>query len=315
MLKEVHIECTLQCAMNCIHCSGNANSMFIHPRLETIKKRICFLKKLCNNNEIVDEIVITGGEPLNRVDLSKIVICAKDLSKKVSIFTSGVNRNVNLKNKWSLLKSNGLDVVVFSVHTLDKRIAKIIYGKDLLEDITNNIIAAMESGLKVEINCSILSLNYDSIPDTVRLLINKYKVDRVRLLRFVSQGRGSDNEAKLTVSNKSLDKLINLTICEFKEKIHFEGFPKILSCRPNSTSGAKCKFANGFLYVDVDGNLLPCPAVKQGRQYILGNIDEGLDTAELNEKLVGVRKFLKGEKDHFGCLSQVSWFECKSMHV
>lgn len=85
-LVQVVFEITYRCASDCIFCYNcwkNEYDVSKELDMESIRK---LLKKLPNYHRFV----ITGGEPLLRIDLEKIIIEAKKYTENVSVLTSGI---------------------------------------------------------------------------------------------------------------------------------------------------------------------------------------------------------------------------------
>lgn len=302
MNREIQLELTLKCPFNCIHCSGSAFLGHKHIYLIIIKNRINKLRKLFNN---INELVLTGGEPLLRKDLADIIKLSKKISKKVTLFTTGNPRIV----KWQEFKELGLNKVVFSIHSINKDINDYFFQDKALDTTLKSMENAQIAGLNTEVNCVLTKKNFSTIDKTIKELISKHKVKRVRLLRFVNQGRAKDNNESLSLDPEILNNIIKKLMNKYKELVHPEGFPSLHRCRSNQEIGPGCQFGSGFLYIDTQGNILPCPAVKRNPRTIIGNIDEINSLEDFNKRSMNIQESISKENDEFECLSQASWLE------
>jgi MoaA/NifB/PqqE/SkfB family radical SAM enzyme len=303
-MKEIHLEVTLKCPFNCVHCSGFANMSHKHISFSTIKKR---LEKLQIIKKKIAELVITGGEPTTRNDLPEILKNARGFCNNLSLFTTGSNGRSKLgDNYWNHLKFSGLNTVVFSVHSIDHRINDKFFGEKITKTTLNSILSANKAGLISEINCVLTKMNILTLNETVESLLSIYGASKIRLLRFVSQGRGANCFDKYGVNANTIEALIKYLKTRFEEKVHFEGFPKLHRCRSNHHIGDGCQFGNGLIYIDVNGVILPCPAVKQNSNTIIGKLEETKDIKKIFRSGVSCAKRIDAKLDQFWCLSQAS---------
>jgi MoaA/NifB/PqqE/SkfB family radical SAM enzyme len=132
-LKEVRIEITDKCNLNCSFCFNKNNG---DPSLSQIKK---IIDNVCLSG--VNAIRLTGGEPFLRKDLTKIVSYAKEKGLYVIVNTNGtLLRNGPLKY---------IDHILISFHDPKKRI------KEILNKLkTHNVVVMLATILiKKNIEC------------------------------------------------------------------------------------------------------------------------------------------------------------------
>ena len=117
----------------------------------------------------VDKVRLTGGEPLVRRDVERLVRLLVGVHgiKSVSLTTNGSL----LKEKASLLRQNGLKGVTVSLHSLrEGRYDEISGTKGMLSRVLEGIQASIEAGLKpVKVNCVVRKDNEDEIPSFVQM--------------------------------------------------------------------------------------------------------------------------------------------------
>lgn len=99
----------------------------------------------------IRKLKITGGEPLVRVGCADLIGMLKAIPgiRQVTMTTNGVLLGRYLPE----LAANGLDAVNISLDTLDPKRYEAITGRDELSEVMRNIDQAIESGLRVKINC------------------------------------------------------------------------------------------------------------------------------------------------------------------
>ena len=123
-MKELTLEITNRCSLNCIQCSSEADSEGeIFFKLDKIEK---ILEKY---NEF-DTIRLSGGEPFEHPKIDKICELIKNLNKKVVILSSGVFYDAPLPK--GFLKKIGchIDEIVFSYHGREKIHEEIVTQTD-----------------------------------------------------------------------------------------------------------------------------------------------------------------------------------------
>lgn len=127
----------------------------------------------------INQIRLTGGEPLVREDLNILINKLKKIKglSKISLTTNGLLLDKHLEK----LKNAGLDAINISLDTLSPQKYKYITGINALHKIIENIEKAKKFDLQIKINCVVIKgLNDDEIID----MINFAMKNNV-LLRFI----------------------------------------------------------------------------------------------------------------------------------
>jgi cyclic pyranopterin phosphate synthase len=127
----------------------------------------------------IDKVRITGGEPLLRADIEKLVakLASIDGLKSISMTTNGLLFSQKAKQ----LKEDGLASVNISLDTFRPKVFKEISGTEGLEKVLESINVANKIGLKVKINTVILrGQNDDEILDFA-----KFARETGNLVRFI----------------------------------------------------------------------------------------------------------------------------------
>jgi GTP 3',8-cyclase len=117
----------------------------------------------------VEKIRLSGGEPLVRRDIEKLVASLTGIPRirSVSITTNGSM----LEKKAAKLKESGLSGVTLSLHSLrPDRYQTITGAKDMLDKVLGGMEEAIRVRLPLKVNCVVRrGSNEDEIPDFVRL--------------------------------------------------------------------------------------------------------------------------------------------------
>lgn len=130
----------------------------------------------------VKKVRITGGEPLVRPDISKLISKIKAISgiEDISITTNGVL----LLELAQELRNSGLDRLNISLDSLKKHRYSALTGKDELEKVLKGIEKAKEVGFeKIKINVVLLKgINSDEIRSFVEMAKDYCEVRFIELM-------------------------------------------------------------------------------------------------------------------------------------
>lgn len=205
-LKNLTLEITKKCPMRCILCSSDGGEPLPNEfKLGELKDIVNQAKSIG-----VNEICLSGGEPLTYPYILDICKYITDLCIDVSIYTSGNifdgdNSLSSISEKYFLkLRAAGVKKVVFSIHGPNPQIHDKITGrqesfKNLLKSIKN----AQRTHLNIEAHFVPLQENFKELPNIVSLL-NEIGLKSIHILRFVPQGRGELHKDVLGLRTKEV---------------------------------------------------------------------------------------------------------------
>ena len=179
--KDLRVSLTDRCSLRCTYCMP-------HDFSDWLKS-----DHLLDTNELmsvisaavsvgIEEIRLTGGEPLLRADIVDIVsrISALPNAPKLSLTTNGL-RLVELAKP---LKDAGLERINVSLDTLDRERFKKLTHRDRINDVFAGLISARDAGLApIKINSVLLrGINDDEAPALL-----KWAMSEGFSLRFIEQ--------------------------------------------------------------------------------------------------------------------------------
>lgn len=184
--RDLRVSLTDRCNLRCTYCMPAEGLDWLPTEQtldddETIRLLTIAVEKLG-----IRQIRFTGGEPLLRKSLEKIIAAAKGLrtdegkAPQLAMTTNGMG----LARRVHALKDAGLDRVNISLDTVDPELYARLTRRDRVTDAIAAIDAAVAAGLSpVKVNAVIMpGINDHSIGDLARFCL-----ERGAQLRFIEQ--------------------------------------------------------------------------------------------------------------------------------
>lgn len=159
----VSFEVTSRCDLNCFFCSARLQE-FGRSDLDT-EGCIRILDSLFKKN--VFSIFLTGGEPVLRQDLPKLVhhCVSKGANTLLSTSGVGVDRILALA-----LYEAGLDEVQVSIHALNQLHDEIVGASGAFQSAVQGVEALLAAGMRVTVAAVTTRRNVKALPDLARLV-------------------------------------------------------------------------------------------------------------------------------------------------
>jgi cyclic pyranopterin phosphate synthase len=173
----LRISVTDRCNLNCFYCKISEKCRYVEPSEILSYEEILEVAKAANDLGI-DRIRLTGGEPLMRKDLPRLL---RMLSSECELSDLTITTNgVFLSEYARELKNSGLHRVNVSLDTLSRRRYREITGKDRVDRVLKGIEAAVKEGLTpVKINTVLMrGFNEDEICEIAGLARNDVIIPR-----------------------------------------------------------------------------------------------------------------------------------------
>lgn len=156
-INYMRISVTDRCNLRCRYCmpEGGIETIPMEQILtyEEIA-RVCRIGAMLG----IRKIRLTGGEPLVRKDLPKLVSMIRGIPEIESIQMT--TNGILLSDCLEILKESGLDGVNISLDTIDRELFQRITGTDALPEVLDSIQAALDAGLRVKINTVLLPRDF-----------------------------------------------------------------------------------------------------------------------------------------------------------
>jgi len=261
-LQEVVLELTDWCPQHCRHCSSSSGRHCANH----LGRDLSF--RLLREATVLGAQVagFGGGEPTASPIFGDVLQEASALGLRVEVYTCGVGANVRGPSPLAESVVASLAVieegkVIFSVHAPDAEAHDRITG---LPGSFDCLSASMErcaaAGIRCEMNFVPIRPNASRFAEVVDLAEAR-GVRRLSVLRFVPQGRGFANRAKLALSLKEEDTFV-AALVELRRRSRVEirtGSP-FNGIIPGNR--VPCRAGAGKLVIQADGNVLPCEVFK-----------------------------------------------------
>ncbi len=164
------------------------------------------------------------------------------------------------KQELTMLKTIGLDKIVFDYQAYEHKTDEYLMGRDRQKHVCllNSLMNASTVGLETDVHFIPMKLNYKEIKDILELL-EIASIDNISILNFVPQGRGLKNKSDLMLEEQEL--LEFMDILEKSKKIYSGKIRIGIPLMGDNTH--KCNAGLEKLDIKFDGTILPCPAFKE----------------------------------------------------
>jgi 12,18-didecarboxysiroheme deacetylase len=217
-----------RCNLRCVHCYSHSRDENYSGELST-QEAETFIDGLGEFKAPV--LLFSGGEPLMRPDLYRLVRRAKSAGMRAVISTNGtlISEKVALE-----LKDIGLSYVGVSIDGLQDVNDKFRGVKGAFENAMTGIRNCLKAGVKVGLRFTINKMNVDEIPGIFKLL-EEENIPRVCFYHLVYAGRGSkirDEDLDAAACRRTVDQIIDLTA-----DLHARGIAKEVLTVDNHADG------------------------------------------------------------------------------
>lgn len=269
-LKELKIEVTQKCPLNCLHCSSEANISKNQELTKDIVLRIISEAKQMG----VKEITFSGGEPLIWEHLSETLAFCKQNGIKSVIYTTGIPLKINTE-LISIINEYSVSKVIVSLFGPSPE------SHDYITRVNGSFALTIEAirvfrkfMIPIGIHFVAMRPNWQQLEGIMKLA-DSFQVETVSVLRFVPHGRGK------IVDHFSLDKkellalrrnIINLRKTS-KSYIRLGSPFNILLVSKDINCTAACD----RLIIGSDGKIFPCDAFKNIEYE--GNLDSIIENS------------------------------------
>jgi cyclic pyranopterin phosphate synthase len=213
-INYLRISVTDRCNLRCIYCMpANGIRLMSHRDILTYEEIYTVAKAAAELG--INKIRITGGEPLVRLELPKLIqmLTQIDTLDDISLTTNGVL----LSGYAAELKQAGLQRVNVSLDTLKQdKFSQITRSRYKLSNVLEGIEAAKSAGLNpVKINMVVMSgINDDELPDfAAKTIRDGWHVRFIELMPSAGVGTMASRFIPVSEMRKRLELLGELEPC------------------------------------------------------------------------------------------------------
>lgn len=184
-------EMTRACPLACAHCRASAISHPLPGELTTDEGR-AFLDRLLDFGRPFPILILTGGDPLLRPDLFDLIDHARGRGLRVAV-SPAVSERLSPS---TLVRLHELDVSAVSI-SLDGGVAatheRIRRSPGHFARTLQTIDAAIEAGLRVQVNSTVMRGNVEEFPQLFHAIYDR-GVRTWEVFFLIRMGRGADLE-------------------------------------------------------------------------------------------------------------------------
>lgn len=320
-MKELSIEITYDCPMNCIHCSSRAGAK--NDIMIPYEKIIEMIDK-CKTHCGTECVSLSGGEPFQHPHFWDILKHIKNIGLKSIVYSCGIEKLEDTEGNYRytqftlerIFKLRELcDKLIISLHGSPDKHNKIMdIGDNAFTCAVNTIESVRHQRIDVEIHFVPTKINYKDIKFVFGLCFG-LEVSKMSILRYVPQGRGLENEndgkrlnltkeefMELNKDMKDIKDLVKNNKSNFYKTQFRAGIPadftfliEYLEGNEKTEKFCACTGGKTKILVKADGLIQVCPAWKELDHLSAGNIykEDIVDIWEHGYTYEEFRKFKK----------------------
>ncbi|MEO1941397.1 MAG: GTP 3',8-cyclase MoaA, partial [Campylobacterales bacterium] len=177
-VEYIRVSITSRCNFRCLYCMPNT-PFDLEPREELLSFEELFQFLKIAIDEGVRKVRFTGGEPLLRRDIEKLIQMVRNYSPELELTMT--TNGYYLSEFAEKLKKAGMDRVNISLDSLSPAKAEKIAQREVLSRVLAGIDRALEVGLGVKLNSVIMAgINSDEV---VKLL--EFAREKGVVIRFI----------------------------------------------------------------------------------------------------------------------------------
>jgi cyclic pyranopterin phosphate synthase len=218
-VKDLRISITDRCNFRCTYCMPEEGMEWLARSELLTYEEIARIARVCVERFGFDAIRVTGGEPLVRAHITRLVEMLSPLGVDIAMTTNGVK----LPELAHDLVAAGLRRINVSLDSLRRERFLALTRRDELERVLLGIDAALDAGLSpVKINAVVMrGINDDEVVDLARF--GREKGVGVRFIEFMPlDAQGEWSAEKVVPAREILDQIDDVFPLERPESGHVE---------------------------------------------------------------------------------------------
>lgn len=184
--RDLRVSLTDRCNLRCTYCMPAEGYEWLPTEHTLSDEETIRLIRLAVDKLGIQQVRFTGGEPLLRGSLEKIIAATKALrtDEGTAPTTALTTNGLGLDKRLPGLQRAGLDRVNISLDTLDPELYARLTRRDRLADVLTSIDAALAADMDpVKINAVIMP----GVNESAILPLARFCLERGAQLRFIEQ--------------------------------------------------------------------------------------------------------------------------------
>jgi PqqA peptide cyclase len=265
---SVLAELTHRCPLHCPYCSNPTRLALVQNELAAGDWARVFTEAA----ELgALHVGFSGGEPLQRSDLTQLVAKAREAGLYSNLITSAIGLT---RARATELKSAGLDSIQISFQADDEALANSIAGTNAHQAklIAARLVRELE--IPLTLNVVLHRANIDRLPQIIALG-EQLEAERLELANTQFYGWAFENRGVLLPTRHQIEEATR-TAAAAKERLR--GKMEILFVVPDYYSDRPKPCMHGWgqrhLTVDPSGDVLPCPTARSIPNLRFDNVRE-----------------------------------------
>ncbi len=259
-------EITYRCPLHCPYCSNPVEYPASRPELTTAEWKSTFDQA---SDLGVMHVMFSGGEPLQRPDLSDLIYAARQNQLYTNLITSGLGLN---RPRAEQLKSAGLDSVQISFQADTEPQADSIAGTTAHQRKCEAARLVRDLGLPLTFNVVLHRQNLARLERLIELA-EELGAERLELANTQFYGWAFTNKAFLLPSRAQLEEADRIAAAA---KARLRGKMDVLYVLPDYYGDRPKPCMNGwgrrYITINPVGDVLPCPTAGVIRSLHFDNI-------------------------------------------
>ena len=203
-VKDLRISITDRCNFRCTYCMPEEGLQWLARDELLTYEELARIAGVCVSRFGFDAVRVTGGEPLVRAHITRLVEYLAPLGADISMTTNGVK----LPELAHDLAAAGLRRINVSLDSLRPETFKELTRRDSLDRVLEGIDAALDAGLDpVKVNCVVMrGVNDDEVVDLAAY--GRDKGVGIRFIEFMPlDGDGNWNMDRVVPAREILAKI------------------------------------------------------------------------------------------------------------
>lgn len=294
ILGEIAV--TYRCNNRCLFCYADCDyKSTAELDLYSIKRVIDIFKDKAK----IPFFSFTGGEPLIRDDLEKMISYACRTGLQVNLITNGTQAD---KSRAKSLYKSGLRTAQVSIESDDKEIHDLLTGTaGSFEKTISGIKAFKDAGISVQTNTTLSKINAPQI-EKLPAFLKSLGIERFAMNLYIPSGRGLYNKRLFFPYSETGHVIEIIRKTAASEGLTFFWYSPVPYCHYNPVArglgNKSCAAMDGLLSVSPKGDVLPCSSYPEPMGKLLEHSFESIWFSE-RARFFKNKKFMPEECE--GC--------------